>query len=284
MGSRLLAAVLLAGCSHVVSDAMHPDAAPGADDTAAADAAGPACLTLPLRAIDDDDNDTIADDVDNCFGIAGAVGDGDHDGIGDLCDAWSSQDERFCMWTFRDASAGEDPQTWSLAWGPSPSWSVSASALSHVAAETESVESTGPFVTGAGGVAVEAHIAVDGYALPFVAGIELPLQDGSATFGCRVRQSTATAMTSLDLMRAGVALGAGSLGMTLPMQAEWNLRIALIHENGKLQVACYVLGSTVPAVGFIKEFADAPVQVRPRVFAGNGTFRFHHVVLTRLGL
>jgi hypothetical protein len=283
MRARLISAVLLAGCSRVVSDSMPQIDARAEDDASDGDAGGSACVALPLRAIDDDDSDTISDDVDTCFGVAGDVADADHDGIGDVCDAALTVDERFCMWTFRDASAGEDPQTWSTAWNLPTGWSVGGSALSYVGSG-ESAELAGAFVSAPGGIAVESHISVDGYSLPFTVGIELPQQDASASFACRVRQSTTTNTGSIDLLRAGVVQGSGGLAIPLPMQTDWNLRIALIHDNGKLSVRCSVIGPMLPATTVAKEFGDAPVQVRPRLFGSNGTLQFHHVVLNRLGI
>ena len=86
--------LVLAGCSQLfgLDKPVPVDAAVDLDGAEIDAFVGTGCITLPLRAVDDDDGDAVTDDQDNCIGLASMPADTDGDGIGNACDP--NPDER----------------------------------------------------------------------------------------------------------------------------------------------------------------------------------------------
>lgn len=108
---------------------------PGQDDFNDDDM-GDACeeCLVPRSATDDDDGDGRADLVDRCPAISeiDPDADADADGVGDECDPQPSKPNAIsCFMSFGSADATK--RMWSLA---DPPWSVQASRLIHVPADT----------------------------------------------------------------------------------------------------------------------------------------------------
>lgn len=251
-----------------------------------ADPMPPGCTTLPLRAMDDDDNDTLNDTVDNCFGQSNPQPDDDNDGIGNACDPRMGADSRYCVWTFRAPGTTEDKDIWEMAWALAGTWKVENSRLAH--AETPTVDLVWtrdqPFES-AGGISFDMRYHLDGYTAPVVYGAALEIQgpgNMKTLYDCRTTQAPA-ANAVVYIMRDGVPLRTVNVPALLPSVFTAYVRFSAIRQGGKLIVRCTVDMPALPGISASVEEPDQPVRARIGVFADRANIAFDHFSLYKLG-
>lgn len=246
----------------------------------------PGCIALPLRAMDDDDRDTLNDVVDNCFGQSNPQPDDDNDGIGNACDPRTGTDSRYCVWTFRSPDSTEDADVWRSAWTLSTGWSVENSQLAHAQSTTVDIAWTReqPFES-PGGISFDTRYHLDGYTAPVVYGVALELYDANnatTLYDCRVAQAPA-ANAVVYIMRDGIAQRTINVPAFLPSPFTAYVRFSAMRQGGKLIVRCTVDMPALPGISASLEEPDRPVRARIGVFADRANLAFDHVSLYKLG-
>jgi hypothetical protein len=244
------------------------------------------CMTLPLRATDDDDGDMIKDNLDNCFGMPGNQTDADGDGIGIACDPRIGTDARFCVWTFRDAAAGEDSAVWTSAWQVSGAYEIKNSALTHTSSQQleTAILRAAPFESTTG-IAFDTHILVKTFTPPVIFGLGFEQQQtmGASLYMCQVVQTTTMAQGEVQIVKDGAVVTTQGLPISLPMDLGAYARLSAINVGGNLEVSC-TMSPDQPSGGYTIKYQDVtqPVKFKPRIAVDRANIDIDHVALYKL--
>lgn len=246
------------------------------------------CIALALRTSDDDDNDMINDPTDTCFGKPGAGVDSDSDGISDACDPRNGKDTRFCVWTFRNPDATEDPSFWTSNWTLGADWTINDSVLSH-ASGTQSTTGAplGASFNAASGVALDTFVHITGYTSPMSEGVALvsvtqPAE--SPTYTCQLTVNTGSMAPAIELRRDGAVIKSQGIPIAIPQNLNLYIRFGVYAQMTGATVRCTVeLGSSLGMWTLMQNVNDTIDMLQPRVFGDQVNIDVDDLVLYKLG-
>jgi len=244
------------------------------------------CVTLPIRATDDDDGDMVFDLADTCIGHAGMETDSDGDGIGDTCDPRVGPDARFCVWTFRTPGTGENPNVWTSSWQVSGAFEIKDSMITDSSSMQLDVATlrTAGFASTTG-IAFDTRLLLRSYTVPMVVGMGFELQGSVSTlYTCQVVQGTMSTGL-LQILKDGQAVDSMLLPVAIPMNTDAYGLVSVINGDGMLQIRCSFESDVYPSpLVLTRTEPTQAVKLLPRLIASHASVDFYHVTLYKLGI